>query len=78
MNFEQLLQACTNGLPEVKIEKPVSGATSATGKVIVLKDNGRFKGCAVLFPGLPYDLWFNDEPEGTDKRKHYMHELSFL
>jgi len=75
MNLEQLLTASAKGLPMVKSNTMIKGATSDIGKVVVIKDNGRFKGCAVQFPGLNYDTWFTDDSNGTDKRSHYMHEL---
>lgn len=74
----ELLKACADGFIEVKCLVPVSGATSNIGKVVLLKDNGKFKGCAVQFPGLTYDTWFSQDLGGKDKRSHYMHELSFI
>ncbi len=76
MTFEELLKASCNGLPEVKTFVAVNRATSNIGKVVALKDNGKFKGCAVQFPGLDYDIWFTDSNE-TDKRSRYMYHLAF-
>lgn len=78
MNFEELLKASTEGLPKVKSSVPIQNATSSIGKVTVIKNNSRWKGCAVQFPPLVYDVWFEDNPTGTDGRKHYMHQLEFI
>lgn len=76
MTLLELLAASSKGFRMVKASVPINGATSNEGFVVLMKDNGRFKGCAVQFPGLTYDTWFGDEPTGTDKRSHYMHELT--
>lgn len=76
MNFEELLKASADGLPEVKSSVEIRFSKSSIGKVTLIKDNGRWKGCAVQFPGHNYDTWFEDNPAGTDGRKHYMHQLT--
>ena len=77
LTFTQLLKASADGLPLVKSDTYIKGATSNVGQVVMLKDNGNWKGCSVRFPGLDYDTWFSDE-EKKDKRSHFMYELSFI
>lgn len=75
MTFEELLKASADGLPEVVTSVPIRYAKSSIGKIAVIKQHDRWKGCAVRFPGHNYDTWFEDDPTGTDGRKHYMHQL---
>jgi hypothetical protein len=77
MTFDDLLNSTPNGLPMVKVDHDIRGATSRIGKVVVIKDNGRHRGCAVQFPGLNYDTWFSDSEE-TDARSKYMRQLTLL
>lgn len=78
MNFEELLKACADGMVEVRTTRPIKYSTSDVGRVTILKQNSRWKGCAIQFPPFNYDHWFGDEPTATDKRSHYMHELEFI
>lgn len=77
MTFSELLAACINGLPDVECTSKVHGALNNRGKVVVIKDNGRFRGCGVQFSGLNYDTWFWDSEEG-DARSHYMRDLKVV
>ena len=56
LTFTQLLKASADGLPLVKSDTYIKGATSNVGQVVMLKDNGNWKGCSVRFPGLDYHL----------------------
>jgi hypothetical protein len=67
MKFEDLLKACASGLPIVYYN-------GNKGQVTTIKDNGRYKGCAVNF-GKNYDEWFHDV-ESEDKRSKYMKDLN--
>ncbi len=86
MTFEELLQhaGATGALPKVSIDVKLSYASSKKGVVTNIKDETSiknhtyaYKGCAVRFEGMAYDVWFYAE-EGTDKRKHYMSQLTLL
>ncbi len=69
MTFIDLLNACAYGsLPKVKYN-------NADGAVTTIKDNGKYKGCGVSFPGIYGEVWFWDSPE-TDKRSRYMRDLT--
>jgi len=70
MTFEELLKASANGLPKVNYNGNI-------GKVTTIKDNGRYRGCAVNFFGKSYDDWFHDSDE-TDKRSKYMRDLTVI
>jgi hypothetical protein len=75
MTFTELLIACSCGkMPFVTCKFVPRHATSAAGVVTTIKDNGRWKGCAVQFPGINYDTWFADS-DAPDRRSHYMRDL---
>ena len=77
MTFEELLKSVGTGkMPRVEAKIPIKHATTNKGTVVVIKDNGNFRGCAVLFDGMKWDTWFNDLDD-ADKRSHYMNELEF-
>lgn len=77
MTIPDLLKACANGkMPMVKTSRHVKYALKDEGQVVVIRTSGR-RGCAVQFPGLNYDTWFNEEL-GTDERSRYMSELSIV
>lgn len=71
MTFPELLQASANGMPKVK------DASGKIGQVVVIKQNRAYSGCAVEFPGVPYDVWFHAEWK-EDKRSRYMQELEII
>lgn len=68
MTFEELLKYCACG------EMPSVIWNGVTGRVVAIKSNDVYKGCAVRFDK-PYDEWFWAE-KGTDKRRKYMAELN--
>lgn len=81
MTIEELLNACKDGMVKVKCTIPIKGTTSNVGQVTTLRKSQRdikWKGCSILFPGLTYDIWFEDDTNGVDGRKHYMHQLEFV
>lgn len=48
------------------------------GRVTVIKDKAdgsNFRGCAVRFDNMNYDVWFHDSTD-TDKRSKYLRELT--
>lgn len=78
MTFEELLLSLSTGkMPHVHVEDIPRPATSNTGRVTVIKDNGRHKGIGVTFPGLNNDLFYWAEAQ-TDKRSKYMADLKLL
>lgn len=78
MKLEELMFFCRFGMIQVFSVKEIRGASSRIGTVVLLKDTGTYKGCAVNFPGMNYSVWFTDDMEGTDKRSRYMKDLRFL
>lgn len=64
MTFEELLYTCKDGMIEVKCNVPIVSNFNV-GQVVTLRSSQRdlkWKGCAVLFPGKSYDIWFEDNP----------------
>lgn len=82
MTFEDLLKSCANGshLPNVSCSRALSASgrhVGGIGKVTTIRDNPGYKGCAATFTSGNFEVWFWAD-EGTDKRKHYMSELSII
>jgi hypothetical protein len=68
MTSLELLKACSIG------SFPTVSHNGNIGRVTTIKDNGKFKGCGVTFPDIPYEVWFLDLDE-SDKRRKYMRDL---
>lgn len=77
--YNDILQHCSKGFfPSVKIDVTLRHCTSNFGKVVVIKDEpDGFKGCAVRFEGMNWNTWFYAN-NGSDKRKHYISELTII
>lgn len=72
MTWTELLKKVGEGaMPQVQ-----EISTGRVGKICVIKDNGRHRGIAVLFPGLKYDTWYHEVNTG-DRRSRYMDDLTF-
>ncbi len=77
MTWDDLLTAVVReyyqpSLPTVRNKKD-----GRIGTITVIKNNGKFKGCAVQYLDQEYDVWFYAEP-GTDKRSKYMEDLELF
>lgn len=79
--MRELLKACATGeMPQVTV---ISSGTylspiGTVGQVTVIKNNGRHNGIGCQFKATDFDQWFHDDPDGTDKRKCYMHQLEVI
>jgi hypothetical protein len=71
MTIKELLTASADGMPMVTDE------SGRIGQVVVIKKNRDYAGCAVEFPGVLYDIWFNEDYQ-DDRRRRYMKELKLI
>lgn len=69
MNWEELLQACATGLPYVESIVMVDGILGRRGKVTTVKDDGKFKGCGILWDGQRWETWYYSAEDTTRRRK---------
>ncbi len=83
MTVQELIKASVNGkLPKVKATVDIRNDVKAksVGEVVVIKlgtTASGFRGIAVQFPGMPYDIWFGEEFK-NDKRSGYMCNLEIV
>ena len=70
LTFNDVCTSIIDGrMPQVKYKGQL-------GQVVVIKDNGRYKGIAVDF-GKGYDEFFHDE-FSEDKRSKYINQLELI
>lgn len=71
MTFEELLIACGRGeLPEV-----IDAKDGNIGAISVIKNDHSFKGVAVRYGKIPYNIRYYANDQG-DKRKRHMGDLT--
>jgi len=77
MTFKELMQECGKygKMPEVVGMHPNTGELTV-GQVTAIKWSKEYKGIAVHWGGMRYDLWYYAE-HGHDGRKKYMKQLGF-
>jgi len=76
MNMQDILNAAAAGNFTVEVNHDIQHATSRIGTVQEIRIFGeKNKEVGVFFPGTKWNTWFHESDE-TDKRKHYMRDLT--
>ncbi len=80
---EVLINSSVGEFPKVTLNidlKKDKVKAGTVGQIVVVKYNtthSGYRGIAVQFPGLSFDVWFHEQPS-EDKRSAYMKDLTFV